>query len=112
VSVSIVSADRSVTGIHGSLRGLKQAYPEDDGLAFVDDDEGENDDYAGAVDDDYYFDDDELSLIFDDDDGYDDDDFDVTFPSYTSDYYFESNSSKTLAAPAAICVLVLVALLF
>merc|ERR1711974_398413 len=102
LSISIVSADRTVTGFHGSLRGLKQAYPEDDGLEFVDDDEGENDDYAGAVDDDYYF----------DDDGYDDDDFAVTFPSYTSDYDFESNSSKALAAPAAICVLVLVALLF
>merc|ERR1712000_793340 len=95
LSISIVSADRTVTGFHGSLRGLKQAYPEDDGLEFVDDDEGENDDYAGAVDDDY-----------------DDDDFAVTFPSYTSDYDFESNSSKALAAPAAICVLVLVALLF
>ena len=81
---------------------------EDDGLQFVDDDEGENDDLAGAVDDDYYFEDDDLEIIRDDDDGYDDDNLEVSFPPATSDFVSQSNAC--VATPVAICVLALVAL--
>merc|ERR550537_1387070 len=86
-------------------------FEEDDGLQFIDDDEGENDDLRGAVDDDYFFEDDDLEIIKDDDDGYDDDNMEVSFPPATADFVYSSTGS-TLAAPAALCVLVLVAQLF
>lgn len=78
---------------------MQARIEDDEGLEFIDDDEGEADDDQGQVDDDYFFGDDDLERVDDDDDGGDDDNDVVSFPPATSDYVY--NSASALAPIAA-----------